>query len=306
MRKRRVKESTLLMFLWVCSVMLPIAAVAQEPQFEVASVKPDDPKAPRSVTNLDLDATDLFQYQGGEIVADGYLVNYLIFGYKIANAGEYNGLNAQLPKWAQFQNSQTFRLEARAGDHPTKDTLRGMVRSLLAERFDLKVHTETQQQVAWVLVKSTGGQHRASQLRPHTGAPVCVTVDAAVVPPSKIRDGQPPRLCGPLILREEDGLHLIITDYTMPQMAGELTLLGEGRGGMDELPGVNGTRLPGKFDLDLHFVNRKSPGASSEQSAASGPDFLQALNTQAGLEFKKKAVAVDVLIVDHVSQPTPD
>jgi len=285
-------------------VMLPVVAVAQEAQFEVASIKPDDPKAHTPATNLDLDASDLFHYQGGPVVADGYLVNYLIFAYKIADAGEYRSLDAGLPKWAQVSGSQTFRLEARAGEHPMKDDLRAMVRSLLADRFGLKVHTEMQQQLAWVLVKTGVRGNRTSQLRPHVGEPVCGTVLS--VPAAKPPAGRPPLYSGVLISYGEDELHMRILDYTMPQIAGELGMFGEGRGGMDQLPAVDGTQMTGKFDLDLTFVSRRGPGASDEQAAATGMDFLQALSAQAGLEFKKKMVSVNVLVVDQVKQPTPD
>jgi uncharacterized protein (TIGR03435 family) len=289
--------------LWVCSViMLSVVGTAQDAQFEAASLKHDDRNAPRVATNLDLDSTNYFRYQGGPVIADGYLINYLIFAYKIENAGEYRNLDASLPKWAQSQSSQTYRLEARTEDHPTKDSVRAMVRSLLAERFGLRVHTEIQQQLAWVLEKTSSGRSRTSQLRPHTGNPVCDTVPSD----SKGAAGKTLPMCGPFVAFEAEGLHLTITDYTMPQTAGELTLMGERRGGMDELPGVDGTHMTGKFDLDLRFVSRTGSGASDEQTVEAGVDFRQALSTQAGLEFKKKTVPVEVLVVDHVDRPAPD
>jgi uncharacterized protein (TIGR03435 family) len=290
----------------VCGGQLPSITAGQDTQFEVASIKPDDPKAPTPADNLDLDASDAFRYQGGPVIADGYLINYLIFAYKLADSGEHKGLDAQLPKWAESSNHQTFRLEARAGDYPTKDSLRSMMRSLLAERFGLKVHTEMQQQLAWVLVKTSSGRNRTPQLRPRTGEPVCGKVLPASIPPAKTPAGEPPPTCGPLILYDQEGIHMRILDYTMPQIAGELSMYGESRGGMDELPGVDGTQMTGKFDLDLHFVRRRGASASDEQAAEAGPDFLQALNAQAGLEFKKKIVPVEVLVVDHVNEPTPD
>jgi len=298
-------------FLWaMCMVSMfcvaSVGALAQDAQFEVASIKPDDPKGPWPATNVDLDASDYFRYQGGPVIADGYLVNYLIFAYKISNSGEYKILDSRLPKWAQIAGGQRFRLEARAGDHATKDELRGMVRSLLAERFGLKVHTETQQQVAWVLVKTSGGGGRTLQLRAHTGEPTCGVVSAEAKRAAKPREGEAPRYCGPLTLREEDGLHLSIQDYTMPQIAGELAMLGVSQDRMEELPGVDGTEMSGKFDLDLHYVRRKAAGAQDEQTADTGPGLLQALYAQAGLEFKKKTVPVEVLVVDRVSEPTPD
>jgi uncharacterized protein (TIGR03435 family) len=294
-----------------CGSQTPAIPPGQDAQFEVASIKSDDPKAPWPTTNLDLDASDYFRYQGGPVIADGYLAGYIIFAYKLENSGEYNALNAQLPKWAQSQGDQHFRLVARAGDHPTKDDLRSMMRSLLAERFGLKVHTETQQQVAWVLVKTSKGKNGTSQLKPHTGDPVCGTVHPESQP-AKPKPGEIPPYCGPLLLRETEGNHLRIMDYPMPQIAGVLGMLAVNHEGMQDLPEVDGTGMTGKFDLDLHYANSKAPSvpdgrtANAEQAADAEPDFLQALNMQAGLEFKKKTVPVEILVVDHVNEPTPD
>jgi uncharacterized protein (TIGR03435 family) len=292
-----------------CGGQTPDVPTVQDAQFEVASIKPDDPKAPWPATNLDLDASDYFRYQGGPVIANGWLVNYIIFAYRLENSGEYNVLNAQLPKWAQTP----FRLVARAGDHPTKDGLRSMMRSLLAERFGLKVHTETQQQVAWVLVKTSGGRNRASQLKPHTGEPVCGIVPREPKQPVKPQAGQPLPYCGTLLVREAEGTHLRIMDYTMPQIAGELSMISVSQEGMPDLPAVDGTQMTGKFDLDLHYASRRASnavsitaGAPAEQATDAGPDFLQALNAQAGLEFKKKTVPVEILVVDHVNEPTPN
>ncbi len=181
-----------------------------------------------------------------------------------------------------------------------------MVRSLLAERFGLKAHTETQQKLAWVLVKTTSGPNKNNQLRQHLGDPVCDKVPSASAMPATGRSGRPLPICGPFVAYEPEGLHLTILDYTMPQIAGELTLMGERQGGMDELPGVDGTHMMGKFDLDLRFVSMRGLGASDEQTVEAGPDFQQALATQAGLAFRKKAVPVEVLVVDHLNTPTPD
>jgi uncharacterized protein (TIGR03435 family) len=277
-------------------------AFGQDGQFEVASLKPDDPKGPRAATNLDLDASDYFRYQGGPVVADGYLVNYLIFAYTLRDSGEYKALDARLPAWARIKGQRTFRLEARAGEHPTKDSLRGMVRSLLAERFGLRVHREIQQQTAWVMVQTAGSQGRATQLRPHTGAPVCTTVVPESKPAAKARAGEAPPYCGALLLREEEGFHLRIQDFTMAQIAGELGMLGA-REGMEDLAAVDGTRMPGRFDLDLHFARGRAAGGVEAPGADAEPDFLQALATEAGLEFKKRTVPVEVLVVDEVHEP---
>lgn len=51
-------------------------------------------------------------------------------------------MTAQLPKWVRDGD---YVIDAKAEGNPTKDQMRVMMQSLLADRFKLKVHFETKE-----------------------------------------------------------------------------------------------------------------------------------------------------------------
>ena len=75
---------------------------------------------------------DIYSSNGGLFIARNWpFVYYLQFAYKIT-AGQYLALTRRLPDWTKIDR---FDIEARAEGDPTKDQMRLMVQSLLAERF---------------------------------------------------------------------------------------------------------------------------------------------------------------------------
>src|ERR1700761_7030345 len=99
------------------------AQSSEKMAFEVASVKPAKIFRP---PNFPLDLGDA-KTPGGRLSGTLPLVLCVAFAYKIM-PGEVGG---ELPK--SFPD--TFDIEARAPGNPTKDQMRLMMQSLLAERF---------------------------------------------------------------------------------------------------------------------------------------------------------------------------
>jgi len=116
-------------------ILLTSAALRAQSTFEVASIRPTAPGT-REPSNLDLDPSDYNRYSGGPITASGQLISYILFAYKIPDRTQADLINKQLPAWA----SQSYILRATVDGSPTKDQIRLMVQSLLAERFHLKLH----------------------------------------------------------------------------------------------------------------------------------------------------------------------
>ncbi len=81
--------------------------------------------------NFPLDAGDAFRPVGGHFSADFPLLTYISFAYKIPLSE-----NQHWPDWVHDR----FDIQAEADGKPTKDQMRLMMQSLLAERFQLKVH----------------------------------------------------------------------------------------------------------------------------------------------------------------------
>ncbi len=114
------------------------------PSFDVISVKPNNSDQPPKF-NFPLGPGDVYMTNGGHFIASNLpLATYLSFAYKLLGT-ELQSVSAQLPSWA---TSDKFDIEARTDGDPAKDaknSMRLMMRSLLAERFGLKTHYETRE-----------------------------------------------------------------------------------------------------------------------------------------------------------------
>jgi uncharacterized protein (TIGR03435 family) len=116
---------------------------AQESSFEVASVKPVDPPAGPHVVSLvinhgrlNIEAAELRQIVG--------------LAYAIQRVRVLGG-----PEWA---DSDQFDIAAKAESaEPTRDEIRSMLQTLLAERFKLVVHRETKEIPTYSLVVAKSG-----------------------------------------------------------------------------------------------------------------------------------------------------
>ncbi len=268
--------------------------------FEVASIRQSNPESP-SDSNIDLDYSDYSRYTGGLVKTNLSLIDYLFFAYKITDTSQLVSLNAQLPKWAQ---SERFHIEARAEGNPTKDQMRLMMQSLLADRFKLAIHIESQQLPVYALLLDKSGK-TGTQLRPHSGEALCKTVPGDPTPTA--RPLIPPPSCGESIWQVNGLTHMRVMDFTMQQISGSLATPGENLGGLDQRPIVDRTLLHGRFDIDLEFLRESRGPRSSDtdpQYEISGPTFIEALQKQAGLRLVKQIAPVDVYVIDHIEMPS--
>ena len=70
-------------------------------------------------------------------------------------------------------------------------------------------------------------------------------------------------------------------------------------------PVVDQTGLGGTFDFSLEWTPEPSPGADV-QADVSGPTLSEALNEQLGLKLEPRTGPVDVLVIDHIEEPSPN
>jgi hypothetical protein len=112
------------------------------------------PNAPRSAT-FPLGPGDVYISRGGFFGARNFpLYLYIFFAYKVTDNQE-QFLDEQLPKWAF---TDRFDIEARKEGNPTKDQMRLMMRSLLADRFRLAAHHEIRQLPVYALLVDQPGK----------------------------------------------------------------------------------------------------------------------------------------------------
>jgi uncharacterized protein (TIGR03435 family) len=281
------------------------AAAGGKRAFEVASVKPSKMFKP---PNFPLDPGDA-KTPGGRFSAVFPLVAYVTFAYKL-NPGE---VSAQMPK--SFPES--FDIEARAPGNPTKDQMRLMMQSLLADRFKLRVHFETHEGPVYALTLVRRGR-TGPKLRPHAEGPDCPDFEMAAplqpIPPRKPGDVFPP-VCGwPQTRGTREGTLVGGRDVPLEIIAAE-TIHGFGSlvGEVDK-PVVDQTGLKGRYDFTMQLppgimsfsVSVTPPNPDGSPADPKGTPFLNAMRDQLGLKLVASKGPIRKLVIDHVEQLSPN
>jgi uncharacterized protein (TIGR03435 family) len=265
--------------------------------FDVASVKRDTVvPSPETVhVNVPLDAMDDFTPTGGLFSAKNVsLQGYIMFAYKLT-AFETKALYESLPNWTNTR----FDIEARALTtvNPTKDQFRLMMQALLAERFKLAVHYETKQLPAMALVLDKPGKLGPKIQQRPADEPCSSELSSG----SRTTGAGYPRICGVFIFWLDGGrMHGGGRNLDLQPVASALT---SSAFGIDR-PVLDRTGLTGRYDLVFEFIPQTMPPGT--QLDESGPTFLEALKDQLGLKMVPTTGPVDVLVVDHVEEPSPN
>jgi uncharacterized protein (TIGR03435 family) len=263
------------------------------PAFEVASVKPT--KVIRFVCG--------FQ-PGGRFMGAGTLQWLIACAYGIPQASARLRMSGG-PKWL---NDDLFDIEAKAAtDWPrglgmTPEML-SMLRTLLADRFMLRVHSEAREVPVYALVLARRDGRLGPWLHPTAG-------DCAAWIAGGRRGAAPPPVstdlpCGRQMV---NGLGIRAAAMTLSQLANLLSP-------RVERPVQDRTGLTGTFYVDLQWRPEQGapgpPDTPPNPAVAGLPDSLPtsvftALQEQLGLKLESTKGSSDVLIIDHVEQPTPD
>jgi uncharacterized protein (TIGR03435 family) len=275
------------------------AADDQRPAFDTASIKPN-----KSAAHVERATSQVRIQPGGRFTATNANLRALIqHAYQLKPAE--GRLISGVPDWA---NSAGFDIEAKAEGNPSADQIRLMEQSLLAERFKLVVHHELRQAPIYALVVAKIGK-TGPQLLPHSDAAACLKIDPSRALPAFDPNSTPPPppSCGSII----GGDHRLAGNkVTMEMLA---TGLGAILPAFVGRPVVDRTGLAGVFDFELKFTPPLPPPSgsqsSSDASAADStapPDIFTALPEQLGLRLESTRGPVDVLVIDHIEEPSPN
>jgi uncharacterized protein (TIGR03435 family) len=277
-------------------------------EFDVASVKEsktDQSPSTRPYSNFPMGPGDMYSPNGGHLVAKNWpFVFYLQFAYKMTG-GQLQAVAKQMPDWTK---TDRFDIEAKVEGDPTKDQMRLMMQSLLAERFKLAIHHETQQLPVFALVLAKPGKTGPKLLPHQPGDTSCSNVPPA--PPAPGSAPQPrtiaggfPVTCGGLAGLPPSARGRVALGYrnvAMGLIANQMT----GFGNLDR-PVIDQTGLTGNFDFLIEFTPEPPLGATPPPDFdTSGPTFLEALTEQDGLKLIPRKFPVDVIVVDHVEHPS--
>jgi uncharacterized protein (TIGR03435 family) len=273
-------------------------------EFDVASVR-QDTSGVFKPPSFALSADDGSPPPEGLFRADFPLMVYIEFAYKIWPSREQvDAMLAPLPKWV---TTDRFLIEARyPNSKPTKDQVRLMMQALLAERFGMKLHVETQTipVLAMTLVKP---DKPGPKLQPHVDSPECNDPIPLGAPPPEGSKRTFPFGCGTYELHSlpDHSMELGARHTTMSLLASSLPSIGAlGR------PVVDRTGLTGRFDFTVAFsqeatmaANRATTGAEA-QPETQGPTFLEAVQDQLGLKLERTTAPMPTLIIDHIERPS--
>ena len=140
-------------------------AAGRTMSFEVASVR-QDLSGKYISPPFSIDSDDDYTPTGGSFTAQMPLTAYICFAYKL---DQQHPMLANLPSWV---STERFEIQARASGNPTKDQLRLMMQSLLADRFKLAIQFETRELPVLALTLIKPGK-LGPGLRLHADGPAC-------------------------------------------------------------------------------------------------------------------------------------
>jgi len=206
------------------------------------------------------------------------------------------------PDWVR---DRIYTVTFRAEGEPTRDQVREMMRTMLTERFGLQIHEFTREGTVNRLVMSKPGV-LGPNIKPHPDGANCATQEGASV--GKAPDPAAPQVahCGfTFYYLPGMVLHVGLTDTTIADAA--RSLAGIGVSGLETRPLVDATGLTGRYDLTLEFrPDSGGPFINSGADDEGVPTLVRAMKEQLGMRVESGPGPVRVVIVDHISEPTPD
>jgi uncharacterized protein (TIGR03435 family) len=250
------------------------AQIANPPTYDVASIKPS--KASDETTLL---------FRPGAFSAKGMTLKSLLKEAYGIQDDQISGA----PKWV---SSQTYDIEAKVDgvdaatlEKLSEDQFKGMFRSFLRDRFQLKVHWETKELPVLALVVAKGGP-KLQQAKPGDTYPDGI----------KGPDGKPAGHAGMLMWGRGrlTGQGIPIGNL-VPPLTQELGRIVEDK-----------TGLTGNYDIELRWTTDDAAPDSRSASDSPGPSLFTAMQEQLGLKLESQKAPVQVLLIDHVEQPAPN
>ena len=210
------------------------------------------------------------------------------------------------PGWIQ---SEGYNIDAKGDGKANRAQTFLMLRSLLEDRFQLKVHRETKELPVYAL---TVGKNGPKLPRPKEGG--CIAIDPnapAPLPPPNARGRSPVFPCGRAgVMAESSGARIQGGKVPMVEFIRTLAMI-MGR------PVTDRTGFAEAFDLLLDFTpddataglpRGMGPGDAGSPAPAADPaappTIFAALQEQLGLKLESAKGPIEVIVIDHVERPT--
>ena len=260
--------------------------------FETASIKSADPRRGPSPPELAMEGGYLkggmSRSQEGRFNAESPV--------HVLSQAAYNVSSFQVAGGSSWLSVDRYEIHATAAGNTTPDQMRGMLQSLLADRFKLALRRETRTMPVYELVVA------------NSGLKIAAMKAGGCIPPKGVRwdllDWEAPRyFCDSLGRRT-----LSQNPETRPRPRWpRVTRIEGGNVSMaalvDAISGdagrvvIDKTGFTSRFNLVLDFARAADP-------TASGPTIFAAVEDQLGLRLVSAEAPVEVLVIDRVERPS--
>jgi bla regulator protein blaR1 len=271
-------------------------ATGDRPSFEVATIKPwrRTPSPPPDAANAAAPVKVMKVVPGPPALSDEL---HMILPISVLITSAFNlTLDAGSriiggPDWLR-QDIDQFEIQAKIQDSEyaamqkmtpaqQRQRLALMEQSLLADRFNLKVHLET---------------HFDTREMPVYALQVAKS--GAKLKPAKSEEAS--RLS---TLGNEQGNEMTGVGVTLEQFAHSPFVSGTGAAG--GRPVVDQTGLQGAFDFTLKWTpDQLAAAADAKEAGGEAPSFFTAIREQLGLMLVASKAPVEVIVIDHIEQPS--
>ncbi len=286
---------------------------AQNESFEVASIKPSNPNptGPLGAVPMLLPALD-------RVTGQNVTLRMLVMT-------AYQKQPYELAGGPQWQNSDKFDINAKAAGAKSTDQLLGMLQTLLADRFKLKVHTEKREVPIYALVVARSDGKLGAKLKP--SADKCP--DLKEQQQKALEDlAKGGGLAGLLAAGGQANADLPCSfSGFQPATPGSIGFRARGQS-LSTLtqiltqfvgrPVVDKTGLTGGYDFEFAIgmatmlrmasdLGVNVPGmAEALAKLPEGPSMMTQLQEELGLKLDSQRGPGDVLVIDSAELPTPD
>jgi len=257
----QIRIAAIGLFFWigVLNASQSQSQTTPELRFEVASIRPS-PYEDNGFIGIRTSGNQL-------IVQHRPVAELITYAYDIQDYQLSGG-----PSWLYSRNlygPDVYAVSAKAPGEsvPTREQFRLMLRALLAERFKLRLHRETRELPAYVLVIGPKGS----------------TLKESAPDPSK-----PPAIW-------KSGQNESYYDANAVPITSLIGVLQS----VTDKPVINKTGLNGIYKFNLHYANLDSVAADS-----TAPSIFTAVQEQLGLKLESVKAPFETIVIDSVERPS--
>lgn len=236
---------------------------AAPPAFEAASIKPNNSGKP-----------------GNGISSYPNRIKIINSTLKFCVQVAWNVKDFQVSGASGWMDTQRYDIDAVAANPFTREESRAMLRALLADRFGLAVHSETQDRQGYALVVARNGPKL------------------------------PPPIEDPSVMfsRTPSGDRTLkATSISMARFADALSVA-------LEAIVVDRTGIEGQYDVSFQWtpdsaseprtLKSGEPAPAPPADSAIGPSIFTALQEKLGLRLESRKVPAEVIVIEHANRPS--